>query len=303
MEEATVEYILTDEAQSMRQQMIEIQNKPLATQRYLHFTDALKQMSYVARIVSKKEDRISLIERSYAFRYGTNGVFMKSDRVSGMTYYYKGRASQRLRIWSGNKFKNFRERDGQNPLLQEMALLLDSPGKHLFDLPIIQSINTNGMLGYIMAGNITTTTEAMQYYIRYSLRGSGVSQDKAENLYEYLSQIDNNFTAICALRVAVNPNSVLEQFHPHDLIFDGNRLVKSIGHGQNLIRIAQATGEKIDWADPHFNVETEVKRLSRKEKGIKEFLQLWEGGPVLKSKARSVNPIDMVVLTDDGLPF
>lgn len=289
--EKSTELLISGNDKIHREEMHELLKKPVAYQRYMYAHSAIPH-GYTCRLVIEKEDRVSVVEKSYALKMGTNGLFIKANKAKhGVTYHKKGKASQRLRVWGNDTHRVIGE------LMKILVKKVNPEASPIFYDTVIDRIATQGMKGYILAGNIKDRVSAMEYYIRYSLRGVGVDIKYAPALYSFFKAIDNPFIASSVLRCAVDPNSVLAKFQYVSDYEPTKQLVKVINNnGQRLCKQCLATGEKIDRADSSFDAAATAARLLKKEKGIKEFLDVWEGGPVLKTSSRAVNRIDQVHL-------
>ena len=278
MEEATTtKYILSVESENMRNQMLHLMKLPLHVQRFGYFKDKVPKI-YAARVVVDKLDRISVIDKQFQLRLGNNGLFIKQGyNTSAITYHKKGRSSARIRFW-GNSYNTVH--NGKHELVVAMAEQVIPEAVELLRSKVIKEVGTQGMYGSIMAGKITTTKEAMEYYIRYSMRGVGIKQDNAEQLYAYFQAIDSMHVGVMVLRNAKDPNSLLEQFQDPVAAMTWAKSIDD--QGSRLSMMARVVSEKIDWVNPRFNASSEAERLSRKEGRIEDFLNIWEGGPVLK---------------------
>jgi len=311
MEKAKTKYILRDSDQKIRDKILKLIDKPIKAQRYLYFNEG-GACNYYGVVVAEKEDRISIISKTWCTMFGNNGMFIKPGNIKlGITYYKTGRCSQRLRIWGKDDSLRHNNHPGHSHSKHELLTILAKELEvdsaiALVEDAVVSQVATEGMFGSIMAGKITNRTEAMQYYIRYSLRGLGIKQENADNMYKLLDAFSANIFHIGkVLRTAKDPNSVVEQFHLFenqtkdqtefdiDLGLPGNNLRET---SHRLSQMALPLGEKIDWTDLHFDAKAEAERLSKKERWTKDMLLLWDGGPVLKASNRSV------MLAND-LPF
>jgi hypothetical protein len=280
LEEITeTEIIMSPSDKKVHDEMRNLMKKPLTIQRFC-FHQSLCPKHYNATVIVDKEDRISIIKAQYQLYIGANGVFIKESKKNktGITYHKTGRSSARIRYWRG--YVHTRER---YDLLKELAKRVNPDSVEVFDLDMVKQLGTKGMHGYIMAGKITNLKEAMEYYIRYSMRGVGIKQENALALAKYFKAVHHMHDAGVALRVAKDPNATINS---STAIIPINKM------GGKLIRLALATSIKIDWVDPSFDGPALYKRLTKKVGRIKDFLDLWEGGPVLYSKARTTRSYD-----------
>lgn len=290
-EKAKIEYILTKEDQNIRNEMLGLMNRPLFIQKYLYFK-GMNNRRYNARVIVDNTDRISIIDKVFALKLGTNGVFIKQyPNARGATYMKSGRSSSRLKVW-----KSVTDKFGSREITQDLAEIVNPKTAYLMQDSVISVISTIGMRGAIMSGAIDNVEKAMIYYIRYSMRGSGVHLEQALNLYSFLRESKIPFYAITALRVAKDPNEVLKQFQKDEFYNESvckDTILRIDTFGRRLISLASEASEKIDWTDKHFNAQVIADRLSMKGRRIEDILQLWEGGPVLKAAVkRPVEPID-----------
>lgn len=283
MGEAKIKFILKEKEQKERDFILEIQSKPVTYQRYMYFNRG--SMGYHGLMVIEKDDRISVVVKEWYTMFVKGGMIIKSKPSKfGVTYYKTGRSSQRVSLWGGNQIEHSEWGTKTNDLAVLIAEEIDNKTAiSLIKDPILSMIGTKGMLGYIMSGAITTIAEAMEYYIRYSLRGLGIRKDLANELYQFCVVTNMRKHDINSFFItAKSPNSILEKY---DMLGDDVNITNNIQHHRynGLIHMAKKTGEKIDWSDPQFDGTAEAERLSRKDRWIKEMLQLWDGGPVLKA--------------------
>lgn len=280
MEEETTKYELSEQDQKIRNNMLKLMEQPKFVQTFMYHSDGINKI-YQARVIVDKPDRISVIDKSFGLRIGTHGLFIKQgSHNSGVTYHKKGRSSARVRYW-GTK-QGGPHNINQYDTLRGLANEVNPDCMHILDTEVIRQINTQGMLGSIIAGKTDTIVKAMEYYIRYSLRGVGVDISQAQNLYNFIDGMQFGFfTGIKALRVAKDPNEVL------DLAKGGcvdPRIKTMVEQGIRVTDLALMCGEKIDWVNPTFDIDKEEVRLVKKKDKIKSQLFMWNGGPVLKDK-------------------
>jgi hypothetical protein len=303
MEEETItKYELTDRDQEIRQQMLDLMNKPKFVQNFMYHSDGIPKI-YNARVIVDKPDRISVIDKSFGLRIGTNGLFIKQGmHNSGVTYHKKGRSSARVRYW-GTKNGGNRNSINQYDTLKGIAKEINPDCMDILNKEVIKQIATQGMLGSIIAGKTDTLTKAMEYYIRYSLRGVGVDMSQAMNLYSFIDGMQYGvYSGIKALRVAKDPNEVLELAMSTTL---DHRLRIMVEQGSVTTDLALMVGEKVDWASPTFNIDREYSRLVKKKERISSQLRLWEGGPILEDKTpplKATNKMSPASL-GNNLPF
>lgn len=291
----TVRYILNKENEKTYNKMRDAIKRPVFIQKYLYHQHEIPRQ-YHARVIVDKEDRISIIDKSFALQIGTNGLFIKQmNGKSGITYKKTGRSSQRLVQWgSGKNHDNF----GSFRLLEAIAEEVNPDCGELLGSPVIKEIGTKGMHASIISGAITDKKEAMEYYIRYSMRGVGIKQENALCLYNYLDTANSTFESSMALRVAKDPNNLLKEFWTFNDNLDLRKLIDR--NGRQLTQLALAASEKIDWVDPCIDTEALFKRFTTKVTRIKDILNVWEGGPVLRDKV-SVTQSNLLSL--DDMPF
>ena len=276
-EETTTDYMMTEADENARNHMKSLMKQPKAMQRFRFYQDHKLPKHYQATVVVDKKDRISIIRRTYELRIGINGCFIKETvtRKSAITYLKTGRSSARLKYWSSYVHKRDRY-----DLLKELAERVNPDTKHVFDHNIVRELGTQGMHGYILAGNIATLTEAMQYYIRYSMRGAGIDQSQADNLASYISHAGSMQSASMVLRNVVDPNALLDMFKNPSVA--STLIMASINSsGDRLARMAMTVGEKIDFLVPNYDAKKEADRLELKIEKFKSYFNIWEDGPVL----------------------
>jgi len=284
-EEVKVEYIMDKGAERAHEEMRNLITKSKIVQKFKYFNNLVPK-HYNAVIVSEKEDRISIIARTYRLFIGNNGVFIRSDnKKTGITYMKTGRSNQRLKIWNGNSSFSHTRLD----LIKILADKLEIDNKLLLCDSLINLIATNGMLGSILSNKITNKTEALIYYIRYSLRGLNIDINNADALYEYLSHGDHRLK-ILALRAAKDCNALLNTHKPNAVLN-----IKKGSYG--LVELAMSIDEKIDWVGDDFDIE--MKRLFKKGKRIKDLLQFWQGGPIPSNSKYQLTFCD----DSENLPF
>ena len=297
----TTKYELSDLDTKAHNAMLDIMTKPKFIQTYSYHR-GLTPKHYSARVIVDKEDRISVIDKTFNLRIGTNGLFIKQGKLlSGVTYHKKGRSSARVRYW-GSTGLGGNTAFSQYDTLKGVAKEINPSCMDILSSDVIKNIGTKGMFGSILAGKVDTTTKAMEYYIRYSLRGVGVDLTQADNMYKYIEGMKFGvYEGIKALRVAKDPNQVLELVNSDS----NNRILKLItDNSLGLTDLALMCSEKIDWTAPGFNSESEYIRLNTKSKSIEKSINMWEGGVILKDK--TIPPIvtnNMAVVNLDDLPF
>ena len=288
-------YILTNSNEEARQRMLSILELPPLTQKYLFFESSsgssrVSNLSYNATVIVDNEEKTHVINRTYKLMINNSGkLFIKSNNPNiGVTYYKKGRSSSRVSVWGfKSNFDQFKHTD-------EFDLLVDNVNpdcKELLKDTIVKQILTKGLFGSILAGKITSINEAMSYRITYALRGMGLKKTDGEALYYFYKKIGNRFNADVLLYSSLDARAVVDTFNPN-WEYKGyqEKLMKNIKtHGHQLVNICPRVNEKIDWVNPDFNPGAFLERISRKEKRIKDMLQLWDGGPVLKRKAGPTN--------------
>ena len=299
-EENNTVYVTKPDDERARQQMLKLISLPQFVQRYAYF-NAKVPKHYQTRVIAEKDDRISIIDKMMDIRIGANGCFIKQNptHTSGATYYKKGRSSTRLTYWGNKKSQNFTDGSPHYGLTKEIAKKINPETAPLLDDRVIRQVGTKGMYGYIIAGNITSKEEAMEYYIRYSMRGVCIKQELAYRLWQFYSSTSDTYLYSIALRVAEDPNEMLEQFQDPASAKSISGIIDTFG--SRLTQLALAAGETIDWVKPHFDAEAEAERLSRKGRRIEDLLNLWEGGPVLEANAPQSHYLNVLGQGDDLL--
>ena len=299
-EETTTRYELTERDETIRKAMLDLMNQPKFVQTYAYHADKISKI-YNARVIVDKPDRISVIDKSFSLRIGTHGLFIKQGmHNSGVTYHKKGRSSARLRYWGTKQGGHMNQHDTMIGLAKEV----NPDCVEILDKNVIRQIGTQGMFGSIIAGKTDSLTKAMEYYIRYSLRGVGIDMAQALNLYRLIDGMQYGVhSGIKALRVAKNPNQVLEL--AKGSVTDP-RITTMVENGSGTTDLALMVGEKVDWANPAFNIDKEYTRLLNKKHDIGKWLNMWEYGPILEDKTpklKSTNEWAQVIAGLDSLPF
>jgi hypothetical protein len=301
-EKTTTKYELSDLDTLAHNAMLDIMAKPKFIQTYTYHRGLIPKQ-YSARVIVDKEDRISVIDKTFNLRIGTNGLFIKQGKLlSGVTYHKKGRSSARVRYW-GSTGLGGNAAFSQYDTLIGVAKEINPSCMDILCSNVIKNIGTKGMFGSILAGKVDTTTKAMEYYIRYSLRGTGVDLTQADNMYKYIEGMKFGvYEGIKALRVAKDPNQVLELVNSNPT----NRILKIItDNSLGLTDLALMCGEKIDWTAPGFTSESEYTRLSTKSQDIGKCINMWEGGVILRDKTHKPKTTSLMSmgLVEKGLPF
>ena len=292
------EFILDESNQKVYNKMQKALKLPMFAQKYLYGSSEMPK-HYSAKIIAEKEDRISVVDAVYQLRIGANGLFIKRNPIGtlGVTYYKKGRSSSRIKCWGVSNDRWRSQKSGQHrEIIRDLGKLVVPDAEDLLNNNQLMIIATPGLIGSIFSKKITSVQEAMQYYIRYSMRGMGIKQESAMNLYRFMNKLSTH-DAISTLRCAKDPNKLLEQFQCPDDVIPKTIASRINRHGHQLNHMANGSSETIDWVDEHFDYDAVAERLSTKERRIKEFLELWEGGPVLKSKykTQSSNTFDITI--------
>jgi hypothetical protein len=302
----TTKYVLTDRDKSVRKEMLDLMNKPKFVQTYMFHKDKVTKV-YNATVIVDKPDRISIINKSFALRIGNNGVFIKQGKYkTGVTYHKKGRSSARLRYWNtGPEHKG-----EQYSIVKAIAEEINPDCLHIFNSDVIKQIGTQGMFGSIIAGKTDTIAKAMEYYIRYSLRGVGVNMTPAENLYNFIHCMRyGTYTGLKALRVAKDPNAVLELCadisDPLLAIKKVPRIAIITEESSAITDLALMVGEKIDWTAPTFNADEIQKKLEEKVETVGRQIDMWDHGPVLKinKSPQATNEMVSASIGTGDLPF
>ena len=299
-EETTTKYELTDRDETIRKAMLDLMDKPKFVQTYVYHSDNINKI-YQARVIVDKPDRISVIDKSFSLRIGTHGLFIKQgDHNSGVTYHKQGRSSARVRYWGTKQGGN--HNINQYDTLKGIAKEINPDCMHILNLEVIKQIGTQGMYGSIIAGKTDSLVKAMEYYIRYSLRGVGVDMSQAMNLYKLIDGMQYGvFTGIKALRAAKDPNEVLDLAKGTCI---DPRIKTMIESGVGVTDLALMCGEKVDWVSPTFNIDREHARLVKKKRDIGTYLQMWEDGPALKDETPKPKAINVMTPVSLGnLPF
>ena len=293
-EDTKTTLILSNVDRMLRDKCQKLLKAPLTVQKFEFFSEKAPKFYHVDLIVDKP-DRVSVINKVYRLRIGNSGLFLKADSLKkGLTYHKVGRSSSRLSMWQDGH----NEQASNFHLLKLLSQYVNPDACALLGNDIINSIATKGMRGSILAGKITNTTEAMTYFIRYSMRGVGISLEMSDSLYEFYNSVNQNVYILNnALRYSDNPNELLKYFKPY---FPHNNFVSNICKDiimtnlnssaiHSLIKHCQILDIKVDLANPQEFTDERLLKLSKKEKGIKELLNIWDGGPVLNDLSGQIN--------------
>jgi hypothetical protein len=287
--DGTTEYILSKPHQEAYNHIRAVLKRPLFIQRWKYFNNKIP-LSYNAVVVVNKEEKLSVIDKSFRVAIGNNGLYItqQANKAIGVTYLKKGRTNARLNFWGLNHpFE-------RNELLFIIAEKINPNCKSLLEDETIKSIATKGLYAAIIGGKITNITEAMTYYIRYSLRGLNIELDQALSLYEFFKEVQSSYIAKSVLRTAKYPNKLLKEFSPSFItsIDDKSKRAfktKLARKGTSLIDLSHSTGEKIDWLNQNIDLDDELEVLRKKSKWIEDVSELWEGGPILSSSSQSAS--------------
>jgi hypothetical protein len=295
-------YILDATAKQRKKDIEDLLKAPKRYQNVVFNSNArtpyTTNMRYHATAISDNEDKVHVVTRQYIAMRGSSGnYFVKSgDPKMGFTYNKKGRASSRLTIWSRMPILHVIDSDE----FQHLVDAVQPSAKALLKDRTVRRLATKGLIGSILAGNIVTADQAMKYRITYLLkRAVGLQKEDSLALYNYYQHFTDRLVAEGTLYNSLDPRAVVNLFAPlGDVIGRQNFIDSHKEYAQQLERRVQVTGDKIDWTGAGFKPEEFLDRISRKEKGIKDIVQLWGGGPVLSRNSRSVYS-----KTDNDLPF
>jgi hypothetical protein len=300
-------HILEESAQKARKNIDRILQSPKRYQDFvfnstksgLHVNDAL---NYWDTSITNNDEKIHVVERRYRIMRGSNGnYFIKAGAPQeGVTYTKKGRVSSRITVWGRFNILSILER----PVFKFLVDEVNPSAKELLNNPTIKRIATNGLIGSILAGKVTTRDEAMKYRITYLLKRScGIQKEDSDALYHFYEHFNDRLRAEVILYNSLDPRAIVNLFDPlfGDHVVKQKFIADHKSCGDELQSKVQVTGDKIDWTAKGFNPKDFLDRISRKEKGIKDIVHLWGGGPVLSRKSRSVKGISYSV--SDDLPF
>jgi hypothetical protein len=298
-------YVLDHYAQARRKNIEELMTKPKKFQAYvfnsggrgMHYSG---QLAYSSIAITDGDEKVHVVERRNRVMKGSKGVlFIKGGNpTEGVTYHKKGRAASRLTVWGRHNINSILVTKVFNHLIDTV----NPSAKELLNDKVIQKIATKGLIGSILAGKVTSTEEAMAYRVTYLLkRTCGLQKEDASALYLFYKHFRIRLEAETLLYNSLDPRAVVSLFHPisGDTTLKNRLVVDYDAYGRKLQEKAQLISTKIDWTGIGFNPELFLKRISRKEKGIKDIVHLWGGGPMLSRNTRSVS----VGSLDDDLPF
>ena len=278
IEEKKVTEIITPKAKKIREAIIETMNRPLFMQKHI-FNKAKIMFQYDVKLIIETDEKISIMHKTYCANMGQYGLYIKAfGNYSGATYNKKGRSSSRLQIWRGGNFNKF-------DIVKELCEHINPGNKYLLEDTLLSKISTKGMQAYIIAGNITNKTQAMEYYIRYSMRGIGIDVKLADELYNFLNYAQHQYDGKMILAASKDPNEVLKRFGATLILEPDDLLLSAIKQEwAYLANLATGTCSKIDWFKLEFNIDDEINKLRKKEKTIEGLVSLWSDGPTISSK-------------------
>lgn len=254
--------------------MRKITQMPLAAQRVFYFGHSSYPSRFSAYSTFESPDKVSVVHNVFNLKWGTYGFYIAASRQgkTGITYHFKGATANRLRIWGNSALYDV------TALVKQLVLKYYPSSMHLFSDTFIKSLGTKGMFSRIIAGKITTVQEAVEYYIMYSMRGTGIKKESAHVLEHFVKfglEKSLDFHQMKKLlRIAKEPNQFLEQFQSWE-----NEHKRSLIHeGHDLIRTCSILGEKIDWTQSLQELSNNRSKLAKKASVVKDILMCWEGG-------------------------
>ena len=301
-------YILRPSEEESKQKILNLLKMPLKAQRYVFFNSndgqsRVSNLGYSSTAIVDNDEKLHVISRRHTLMINSKGtIFLKSGNPSvAATYKKSGRSSTRLSVW-GHK-RNL----GQFMHEYEFKLLVNEVNPQanaLIENKVVKDIMTKGLIGSILAGKITTPIQAVEHRITYALRGIGLQKADAEALYYFYNEMGPRYICESILHTCLDPRAVIYLFHPIlGNEYDRKKLISDTKiYAQQFMHTCPAIDEKIDWVNKDFNPKAFLERISKKEKGIKDMLHLWDGGPVLKRKASPVSTWGLKNQNDD-LPF
>jgi hypothetical protein len=259
-------------------------------------------LHYTAIGITDGAEKVHVVERRNRVMRGSNGtLFIKGgNAVEGVTYNKKGRASSKLTVWGRHNIPSIMH----TSVFKYLVETVNPSAQELLDNEIVKKIATKGLIGSILAGNITTKDQAMKYRITYLLKRScGIQKEDSEALYHFYKEFGNRLEAEKILYNSLDPRAVVNLFDPlfGDHTLRARLITDHKLFGDEIHAIADKISKKVDWTGMGFNPKEFLDRISRKEKGIKDIVHLWGGGPVLSRNSRQVNYVVDSSLND--LPF
>lgn len=279
-ESNNIQNIFTEHDEKIYNQIQKLLSKSKKVQRYIFHNDLIRKHYTMISIIDK-EDAIHIVDKHYILHMHGDNLYIKATKkLSGITFKKKGRATERLKSWDFNIKKT---------LIDVLCTKLQID-KTLLEDEVIQNTATKGLISSILCGKIKTKTEAMEYYIKYNLRGYNINISKTEEIYAFLKYIGKHYSVM--LRVAKDPNKFLDWILENRN--DKSKLEK-LHKNNHLTTICLALNEKIDWVSADF--DSESKKLLQKGKKTKDLLNIWRGGLILRSEYQSVlsNSIDYLL--------
>jgi len=295
MEETKTEFILTASDKKIYDKMLQLQKMPLKMQQFMYHRDDMLKF-YGARVIVDGPEKITVMDKQFNLRMGPNGVFIKQgNNLTAVTYKKTGRSSSRLTQWGKG-----RENNGflKMELIKTVANVVNPDVMGLLEDKVICKIGTKGMIGAILNNKIKNKEEAMKYYIRYSMRGVGISQDMWEGLYNYFNAMDSHLDSSLLLRVSTDVNSFLDicRSNPHATRIIINKMDKHTT--RDIVKKSLAVGDTIDWSDMGLKLNELEAKLKSKISKYNDYVDIWSSGPTIK---RSKG--DLSEYQDDNFPF
>lgn len=267
---------MSEESEKAKNEIQKCLKKPPLMQKYMHSTYKVPR-HYSSIMIVEDDERISVVDAAFQLRVGNHGLFInQTNQKHGVRYDKKGRANARLNVWNKGSYNH--------KGLSLMKLICDrvSPkNTYLFDDKVIKEIGTKGLYASIIKGNISSITEAMEYHIRYSLRGAGLSTSLGFELYGFYKYMGRFHSIPMIIRASKDPDTLVSTYETLNIALLDDIKNKGEAYSQKAL----ALEESIDWCRPNFNIKELSDRLGKKSRRLEEYLDLWEGGPVLSGRS------------------
>lgn len=272
-----------------------IQKLPKPFQYFLYESGKIARL-YQKEIFIADDEKVVYMINDYALCKGKDKLFLKYSKSNSCVYKYsrKGRSTSRFSTWGGMNLKTIRFNkrallriaEEVNPSCIELLNKLYD--KHKF---MLTNMITNGAMGNILSGNITSIYGLMEYYVKYSLRLK-IDEDNILTLFDHYRN-QGVYEINLLLRNVDDPNIIIEKLSDNDFS------VKC----KHAVKLALYTGEKVCINTLIIDEKRELDRLKKKSFWAADCLNLWDGGPSLhlnRNKSKKLSSDDW--MTDD-IPF
>lgn len=223
-------------------------------------------------IIVEDDDKIYLGNYHYIIKKGKSHLYLLKNSYIGFTYTKSGRATSRVKVWSGSTLHEMQYID---EFLKHLGHEWWNEFGHLG-----RSLLTPGLLGMIIKGNITNPRDYCKYYIKNCLRldvspellfksiklekriqtinRRGATREINQSILDMAFNHKNTFAKV--LELSTNPNEFIarlstEEFRNWffsamlgegdvgDMIFQASALNKKIDFSWSLRRLAEVHQE------------------------------------------------------------